>query len=289
MDEGSGSFVFRDRAAGARGSITVFYFRPRGLGPDLPLVVAMHGFTRAGAEFRDWLLGPAQKLGFLVLVPEFDIEAFPNAHAYNYGNVKTAPPNSHVIPRQSWNFGITERMVDSVSKSMGSSAKSFHMFGVSAGAQYVFRYLALNDAASAGRAVAVNSGWYMLPDLSIDYPDGMGGLGLDESFLRRYLSRNMTILLGGADTDPDAPDLPRSETAMAQGPHRLARGLWHFDHCRKLAERLGMHFGWRLEIISGAVHVDQAMFEIGSQIAVGAEDREGWARIPRIDLIAAGA
>jgi poly(3-hydroxybutyrate) depolymerase len=284
MDEGSGSFVFRDRAAGARQSIRVFYFRPPSLGPDFPLVVAMHGSTRAGAEFRDWLLGPAQRLGFLLLVPEFDVEAFPNAHAYNYGNVTTAPPDSHAIPRRDWNFGITERLVDSVSESIGSPTKSFHMFGMSAGAKYVLRYLAVNEAPFVGRAVAANGGWYMLPDLNIDYPDGMGGIGLDESFLRRYLSKNLTILLGDADTDPDAPDLPRNETAVAQGPHRLARGLWHFDHCRKVAERLRTSFGWRLEIVPGAVHVDQAMFEIGSQIVVGSEDRASWARIERKKL-----
>jgi hypothetical protein len=249
----------------------------------------MHGFTRAGAEFRDWLVGPAQRHGFLVLVPEFDVEAFPNAHAYNYGNVKTAPPNNSVISRHQWGFGIIDRLFDHVAATIGSDVGSFQLFGVSAGSQFVLRYLALNEATAVGRAVAINSGWYMLPDLRVDYPDGMGGLGLDDGFLKRYLSRNLTILLGDADADSEAPDLPRNEAAIMQGPHRLARGLWHFDHCRKLAERLGTHFGWRLEVIPGAVHVDQAMFEIGSQVAVGSEDREGWARIPRIDLVAASA
>jgi hypothetical protein len=148
----------------------------------------------------------------------------------------------------------------------------------------VLRYLALNEASSVGRAVAANSGWYMLPDLTIDYPDGMGGIGLDEGFLRRYLSGNVTILLGDADTDPNAVDLPRNEAALAQGPHRLARGLWHFDRCRQVAEELGTNFGWRLEIVPGAVHVDQAIFEIGAQIAVGSEDRDNWARVERKKL-----
>ena len=125
----------------------------------------------------------------------------------------------------------------------------------------------------------------MLPDLSINYPDGMGGLGLDDSFARRYLSKNLTILLGDADANPDAPDLPRNEAAQAQGPHRLARGLWHYEYCRKVAQRLGTCFGWRLETVPGAVHVDQAMFEIGAQILVGLEDRESWARVERIDLL----
>ena len=104
--------------------------------------------------------------------------------------------------------------------SVGSNRKTFGLFGNSAGSQYVLRYLALTEAAAVDVAVASNSGMYMLPDLTIDYPTGMGGLDLDESYQRRYLGRRLTILLGDADTDSAAPDLPRSETAMAQGPHR---------------------------------------------------------------------
>ena len=71
----------------------------------------------------------------------------------------------------------------------------------------------------------------MLPDLTVGYPEGMAGLDLDESSLRRYLGRRLTILLGAADTDVTAADLPRMEAAMAQGPHRLARGQWYVRHC----------------------------------------------------------
>src|SRR5262249_25102749 len=128
------------------------------------------------------------------------------------------------------------------------------------------------EATAIGRAVAANSGWYMLPDLSIDYPDGMGGLGLDDGFVRRYLSKNLTILLSDADANPDAPDLPRNEAAQAQGPHRLwTPALRVLPKSRPTA---WTSFGWRLETVPGAVHVDQAMFEIGAQILVGLEDRE---------------
>ena len=106
----------------------------------------------------------------------------------------------------------------------------------------------------------------MLPDLAVDYPVGMGGLDLDESYLRRYLGRRLIILLGDADTDSAAPDLPRSETAMAQGPHRLARGLWHFEHCKQVANQLSGRFGWELEIVPEAGHVDQQIFDRAASI-----------------------
>jgi hypothetical protein len=159
------------------------------------------------------------------------------------------------------NFGMIGRLFEHVRIAIDSDRKTFGLFGNSAGAQYVLRYLALTQGASVDAAVAANSGWYMLPDLGVDYPVGMGGLDLNASFVRRYLERRLIILLGDADTDTAAPDLPRSETAMAQGPHRLARGLWHFEHCKRVADRLGIQFGWKLEIVPGAGHIDQQVFD----------------------------
>jgi poly(3-hydroxybutyrate) depolymerase len=262
MEYGSGDFVFADRAAGARETIRVFYFRPHNAEAGTPIVMAMHGFDRAASEFRDFLVSPAERLGLLVLVPEFDNEAFPKAHGYNYGNVRLPPPEGTLIRRDDWNFGIIDRLFEYVR----NDHRTFGLFGVSAGAQYVFRYLAVTEAPFVGTAIAANCGWYMLPDLTIEYPDGMGGLGLDASHVQRYLERKLLVLIGDADTDPNAYDLPRHETAMTQGPHRLARGLWHFEHCQELAGKLGVRFGWELRIVSGAVHVDPQVFDLAASI-----------------------
>jgi hypothetical protein len=259
LHEGPGSFVFADDAL--RQSVRVFFFRPKSSVRDARIVIALHGLDRAAASFRDVLVPQAERTGQIVLVPEFDAAQFPDVYAYNYGNVRRAPPNDTVLPRDLWNFGIIDRLFEQVRAAVGSERKTFGMFGNSAGARFVLRYLALTEAPAVDTAVASNSGWYMLPDLAVDYPVGMGGLDLDEGCLRRYLGRRLIVLLGDADTDSAAPDLPRGPTAMAQGPHRLARGLWHFDHCKQLADRLGGRFGWGLEIVPGAGHVDQQIFD----------------------------
>jgi hypothetical protein len=72
-----------------------------------------------------------------------------------------------------------------------SNHERFMMFGNSARAQYVLRYLALTEAPLVGIAIAANSGGYMLPDLAIDYPTGRGGLDLEESSLHRSLELAM--------------------------------------------------------------------------------------------------
>jgi hypothetical protein len=112
MDHGAGSFVFLDHATGMRGSIRVFYFRPPRAGPDTPIVIAMHGFDRAASDFRDSVVVSAEWLGLIILVPEFDAEAFPNAHAYNYGNVRLPPSAETFIARDRWNFGMIDRLFE---------------------------------------------------------------------------------------------------------------------------------------------------------------------------------
>jgi poly(3-hydroxybutyrate) depolymerase len=260
MNHGRGSFVFPDPAAGKSGAIRVFYFRPERAEADMPIVIAMHGFDRAASDFRDSLAASAEHLGLLVLVPEFDAETFPGADGYNHGNVRLPPPDEMLIPRDQWNFGIIDRLF----KHVRGGRQTFGFFGLSAGGQYVLRYLALTEAPFVGTAIAANCGWYMLPDLASAYPAGMGGVDLGAGDLHRYLERKVVVMLGDADTDANAHDLPRSAAAMAQGPHRLARGLWHFAHCRELAAKLGIRFGWQLEIVAGAVHVDQQVFDLAA-------------------------
>jgi hypothetical protein len=267
--DGAGFFVYSDPAAQAHRAIRVFYSCPRSGVRDAPIIIAMHGIDRAAAEFRDVMAVQSARNGQIVLVPEFDTHQFPDFYAYNFGGVRLPPPSNTVLPREHWNFGITDRLFAHVRDSIGSNRRSFGLFGNSAGAQYVLRYLALTEAPAVDAVVAANCGVYMLPDLTAEYPIGMGGLDLDNGHLRRYLGRRLVILLGNADNDPSAPDLPRMDYAMAQGPHRLARGLWHFQHCTKLADSLGVHFGWRLEIAHGAGHVGQQIYDQGTNILKG--------------------
>jgi hypothetical protein len=128
MDHGAGSFVFIDPAAGTRGSIRVFYFRPPRAGPDTPIVIAMHGFDRASSDFRDCLVTSAERLDLVVLVPEFDAEAFPTAHSYNYGNVRLPPPDETFIQRDDWNFGLIDRLFERVRAEIVSNTGTFNVW-----------------------------------------------------------------------------------------------------------------------------------------------------------------
>ncbi|MFM9942652.1 MAG: hypothetical protein ACKVP7_24510 [Hyphomicrobiaceae bacterium] len=261
LSHATGSFVVADSAVGVSRQVRVHYARPSSEIRRAAITVALHGVDRAAAAFRDVMAARAERNGQLIFVPEFDLQQFPDVHAYNFGGVRAPPPDNSVRAREQWTFGIVDRLFTYLRTSIGTEQTAFSLFGLSAGAQFVLRYMALSEAPLVERAIAANSGIYMLPDMGLDYPTGIGGIGLGEAALRRYLARPLTILIGENDADPDAFDLPRGEIAQAQGPHRLARAQWHMAHCGDLARSLGVELGWRYEIVPGAGHVSQAMFD----------------------------
>ncbi len=46
---------------------------------------------------------------------------------------------------------------------------------------------------------------------------------------------------------------------MRQGPHRYARAQNYFEFGRKEAERRGVPFGWKLQVVPGIGHDGRAM------------------------------
>ncbi|MBN3846569.1 MULTISPECIES: alpha/beta hydrolase [Burkholderiaceae] len=72
-----------------------------------------------------------------------------------------------------------------------------------------------------------------------------------------YVHRDVTLLLGANDCDPAHPALDRSCAALAQGPHRLARGR---AYTRYMGERHPQGFAHRTIEIDGAGHDADAVF-----------------------------
>ena len=98
-----------------------------------------------------------------------------------------------------------------------------------------------------------------MPDTDVGFPYGLGASGVSESDPRRALGRRLTVLLGTEDTEPQQSNLRRALEAMAQGPHRLARGELFFGSAAAAAAALGTDFRWTLEKVDGVGHDNGAM------------------------------
>jgi poly(3-hydroxybutyrate) depolymerase len=235
----------------------VYLARPTKLAPDRPVVFVMHGVRRNADEYRDQWYELAEQHDFLLVVPEFNDKDFPGAEGYNYGNVYG--PKGGTRDPSRWAFSVIEPLFDEIRDRFDMEVDTYALYGHSAGAQFVHRFLYHVPDARVSRAVAANAGWYTMPDLNTPFPYGLGGSYVGPKRLRKALQQPLLVLLGEADTDPGHPSLRRTPGAMAQGAHRFERGQAFFAAGQAEAVRLEVPFGWTLETVSDADHDNRKM------------------------------
>lgn len=250
----TGTFAFENWAGPL---LRVWYWAPSKVVADTPIVFVLHGVKRDADRYLAEWKPIAQHHGFIVVVPEFSNVSFPGSRGYNTGYFVEADGSPR--PRAQWSFAALEPLFDAIKARTGSEVPRYALYGHSAGAQFVHRYVLFMPEARLSHAVAANAGWYTLPALDTAYPYGLAGTPVAESDLKRALGKPLTILLGTADTDRADPNFRTTKEADAQGAHRFARGQGFHAAGRAAAARLAVPFGWRLQEVPGVGHDNAAM------------------------------
>lgn len=237
--------------------LKVWYFRPAGLATDAPVLFVFHGVGRNADEYLDDWVEHAERKKFLLIVPEFSKERFPGDAAYNSGNMfdKAGQPR----PRAQWTYSLIEPLFDALTPRLGHVRKDYMIYGHSAGAQFVHRFVFFVPEARYTRAVSANAGWYTLPTLNDAFPYGLKGSAADERALRSALARPLTVLLGEADIDPNSSALRHTPEADAQGLFRFARGKFFFARAQAEAAALKAPCHWNLATAPGIAHSNKGM------------------------------
>jgi poly(3-hydroxybutyrate) depolymerase len=238
-------------------SMRVYVTRPAALAPDRPVVFVMHGTNRNADDYRDQWHDLAWKHDFLLVVPEFTKKDFPGSDGYNLGYREDE--NGNPRPRELWSYSAIEPLFDDARRRFGMNTSRYALYGHSAGAQFVHRYIFHVPEARVSQVVPANAGWYMMPDYQAEYPYGLGGSGVTLEALQNGMALPVTVLLGGADTDPEHMNLRRTPEALAQGPHRHARGQAFFTNALDWAVRAWVPFNWEMVVVPGVGHDNARM------------------------------
>jgi poly(3-hydroxybutyrate) depolymerase len=260
-DAGRGRFMF----SGWDGPpLPVWYQLPGKVTPETSVVIVMHGVNRDADRYRDEWAGIARTYRLIVIVPEFSRADFPGSDGYNTGYFTAA--DGAPRPRRLWSFAAIEPLFDAVRVRFGTAAERYTLYGHSAGAQFVHRFVMFMPEARIAQAIAANAGWYTMPDSAAAFPYGTQGAPITETELKAALAKPMTVLLGTADTDTADPDLRTTPEANLQGPHRLARGQAFFAMGRARAEQWAVPFGWRIEFVPDVGHSNGLMAEAAAKL-----------------------
>lgn len=244
--------------------LPVYYQLPETVTPETQVVFIMHGVNRDADRYRDEWAAHARRLGFIVIAPQFVAADFPGALGYNTGYFTEEDGTAR--PRSRWSFAAIEPLFDDVRQRFGTQVERYAIYGHSAGAQFVHRYVLFMPEARVERALAANAGWYTMPDPGTAFPYGLGATPIGAEGLKAALSKPLTVLLGTVDTDRTDPDLRKTPEADAQGPHRYARGQAFFARGEAAAAAAGVPFGWRIERVPGIAHSTAGMAEAAAAL-----------------------
>lgn len=262
LPAGSSQFTF---SGWAGPHIEVRVYAPDTVTDSTPIVIVLHGASRtADNYFTHWQL-QGQAHGFVVVVPEFNAVDFPGSWQYNLGHVFDKD-SGQLRPESQWTFAAIEPLFDQITASLGTAQTAYTLYGHSAGAQFVHRYLYYKPDARVARAIAANAGWYTLPKFDVEYPYGLDGANIDESVIRDVLGKDVILLLGDADIDTEQANLRKSPEAQQQGPHRYARGAMMYDVAKSTAANIGAQFNWRKIDVPGAAHSNAQMTPAAAEL-----------------------
>ena len=220
-------------------------------------VLLFHGASRAAEAYRDNSVNMADRYGFLIVVPEFDLERFPN-RLYQFGGVLDED-GAYVDPSEH-TYRFVPLLARYIRDREGRADLPWTLAGFSAGGQFVSRLAALMDV-DAERLVVMSPGSVIFPTRELEF--GLGFAGLPDSLatdarIRRYLALPITVYVGTHDTE--LAQLPTGE-AYAQGVHRYSRALHWFTAAMDLAYERKWDFNWRLVIADGPGHSPPDMFD----------------------------
>ncbi|RYY26908.1 MAG: alpha/beta hydrolase [Sphingomonadales bacterium] len=251
---GTGSFTFTGWAGKP---LPIFYYLPEKVDANTRILFVFHGMGRNASGYRDDWVEFAKAGNFIVATPHFTDADYPGSRTYNLGNI--ADSKGNMRPREQWSFAAVEPLFDYLREATGTRVKTYGIYGHSAGAQYLHRFLTLVPEARFDHMILANAGWYTMPDLAVAYPYGLGGVPVDRAGLAAALGKRVTVLLGTADVDPAHHQLSRTPGAMAQGPHRMARGLFYFASAKAAATSLKTRFAWDVAYAPGIGHNNKGM------------------------------
>src|SRR5699024_7584283 len=112
IHEGLGSFDYTGYEPLADKPVTVYYYKPRNLSSDAPVMILMHGNSRAAESYRKAMIPYAEVHQFLLIVPKFSTEYYPKSRDYHQGGVFSA--DGKMKDKRDWTFSIIEPLFDYV-------------------------------------------------------------------------------------------------------------------------------------------------------------------------------
>lgn len=257
LNPGIGEFLFTHYKPLANKPVTVHYYRPDNLPDDAPIMILLHGNGRNADGYRKGMMSYAEHHKFLLIVPEFSKEIYPNSRDYHQGGVFTK--EGKMKPKEDWTFSIIEPLFEHVKMITGKKNEGYILYGFSAGSQFIHRFTWFFPDNNAIKTISSSAGSYTMPDYKVNYLYGLKNTKIPKENLVKAFAKDFTVAIGDADTVLNRSDLPKSPQANKQGRDRVERAINFYNVCKDLAKKEGVPFNWKLVVVPHVGHTNSEM------------------------------
>lgn len=259
---GKDSFVINAYKHTDRKTIRVWTYKPAKWTPQNPVLFVMHGMGRNAEDYLDAWTELAEQKGMMLVAPEFASKFYRViTNDYQEGNLESYFGWEN--PESEWAFTVVENVFDHVNNVNRLSLDGYHIFGHSAGGQFVQRMVAMKPQSRIKTAIAANAGTYSFMDDMMPYPYGLATVHKD---LQGSFAKHLVVLLGELDNNAQQGRLDQTGNAMEQGTNRLERGTNFFHSSQQVAARQGLYFNWQIQLVPDVGHEYKRMSEAAAKL-----------------------
>ena len=224
--------------------VDVHYYIPsQGDIKQMPIVFVFEGGDRGYRYLLDGWKEEAERKGFMLFIPHFDLKSYPLADYQEVGVMNAA----HTVANAPEKITpvLVDKLFEYVRQFTGSMRKGYMIYGHSAGGQFVQRFMLFHDSPYVEKAIISSPGWYTFPDLAQTYPYGTAGIPyISSEQIKKYLSKPIILQLALGDTIRES-FLRKTPEAERQGRNRMERGRSFWLYIHQLAASRGWECHWR--------------------------------------------
>mgnify|MGYP001385982763 FL=1 len=239
----------------AKPDLDIFYHLPETVDENTEILFIIHGNSRNADDYLKVWRKLTEGENVALFAPHFTRNSF-----ISFNTLQMSTSNG--VIRSDKNLYLNnsiDTLFEFIKSKFNLKANSYDIYGHSAGAQFVHRYLLMSEEPKVNIAVAANAGWYTFLN-GANFPYGVKNppIVLSDSNVKVFLGTNLHILIGSNDIDVNS-SVNKSDGAQKQGLNRLQRAKNFFDYTSLIVEQNDLTFNWKYQLVPGAPHSNKVM------------------------------
>ncbi len=236
-------------------NLDVFYHLPDVIDENTKILFIVHGNSRNADDYLKVWIKLSEGKNVALFAPHFKRNSF-----ISFNTLQMSTSNGVIRANSDLYLNNSiDTLFEFIKSKFNLKSKRYDIYGHSAGAQFVHRYLLMSKDPQVNIAVAANAGWYTFLN-GADFPYGVKNtpISLSDNNVKKFLSMDLHILIGSNDIDVNS-SINKSNGAQNQGLNRFQRAKNFFEYTESIVEQNNLEFNWQYQVVSGAPHSNKVM------------------------------